>query len=102
MADAAFAVGGAYHHGRGVAKDLRQALSWMERAQAEVPMARRQMRILSWKVHPILRYAHPTMLVAGLALLAYHAATVPFSIRWQAVALFVGIVTVAAVGVTTV
>lgn len=97
-ADAALMVGSAYHLGRGVAKDLRQALYWMERAQAKVPMARRQVRILRWELHPILRYSHRTMFIAGLALLAYHAVTVPFSIRWQAVALFVGIVVAAAVG----
>jgi TPR repeat protein len=96
--DAAFLVGSAYHFGRGIAKDLRQALYWMERAQAQVPMARRQVRILRWELHPLLRYSHRAQWVAGLALLAYHAVTVPFSIRWQAVALYVGIVAAASVG----
>jgi hypothetical protein len=65
-------------------------------------MARRQIRILRWKLHPILRYWHRTMWVAGLGLLAYHALTVPFSIRPQAVALYVGIVAAAAVGTVVV
>jgi hypothetical protein len=98
LPDAAFAVGSAYQHERGVANDLRQALYWMERAHAQVPRARRQVRILRWKLHPILRYSHRAMWVAGLALLAHHAVTVPFSFRWQAVALYVGIVAAAAVG----
>jgi hypothetical protein len=95
---AAFALGRAYHHGRGVGKDLRRALYWMERAQATVPKARRQVRILRWELHPILHHSHRVMCVAGCALLIHHALTVPFSIRWQAVALFVGIMAAASVG----
>ena len=90
-ADAALGLGNAYRFGRGVAKDLQLALYWMERAQAKLPRARRQARLLRWAIHPILRYLHRAMWVAGLAFLAYHAATVPFSIHWKPIALFVGI-----------
>lgn len=88
----------AHRTGRGVAKDLSQATYWLQRAQAKEPAARRLLRIMRWEARPILRYLQRAMWIAGLALLAYHAATVPFSIRWQAVLFFIAIVLVVSVG----
>jgi hypothetical protein len=75
-----------------VAKDVPEAVRWYRRAAVARPKLQSVIRHCRVSQIPVVRHYHRITWYAGLALLAYHTATVPFSFRWQAALLFVGVI----------